>query len=566
MPISATLSAVPRTASARLGRLARALPVMVVGAASVALFFRYQIMNGFTLLFSDRYDGVIEVSILEHWYNVVRGLAPWAQAGYFYPVHDTLGYNDGLLIFGLIHAAFRATGLDPFLSAELVNVTLRVIGFAAFYAVARRMLRLAPPWALLGAALFTIANNVFVQAVHVQLLAVGLVPLLGLLLHEATRALLEGRRRALLGCGAGFSVLLAACLMTEFYMAWYFLFFGTATLVALAGLGGRARRAAFTAVLQRQALPCLGLLVLTVALNIPFLTIYLPKAAQTGMHPWDGVLPNIPSPLDMVDVGPGNLLYGHLTTLVDHALRPDAPGWSERTTGMPLVLLVLFACGVVWLWRGRRVPEDRLLPRAIAVAAVATWLLAVQIGGVTAWRLVYLLVPGARAARVVARYQIFLDGPVIAVAMVFLAAHARRLPAALLFALCAVLVLEEINTAPPLLLDRPYQMAWLNAVPAPPRACRAFYVSDARIPRTPPANRLLDEVYSHNVDAMLVAEVTHLPTLNGFATFVPPGWRLVGPSFPGYPAAVRQFAEAHHVHHLCGLDLRSLRWTTAPKL
>ena len=72
---------------------------------------------------------MIELSILEHWWNVLRGLSPWDRTDYFFPVPGTLGYNDGYLLFGLLHAGFRTLGADPFLSGELVNASTRVIGF-----------------------------------------------------------------------------------------------------------------------------------------------------------------------------------------------------------------------------------------------------------------------------------------------------------------------------------------------------------------------------------------------------------------------------------------------------
>ena len=98
-------------------------------------------------------------------------------------------------------------------------------------------------WALLGAALFTISNNLFIRGSHVQLFSVSFVPALALLAHGALAALWEGRRGALLGWGAGFCVLFAACLMTGFYMAWYSAFLGGGAAAGLAG-GGRRRGAA----------------------------------------------------------------------------------------------------------------------------------------------------------------------------------------------------------------------------------------------------------------------------------------------------------------------------------
>src|SRR5215472_2645171 len=90
----------------------RTLTVLTVGIVSVAFFFRYQIANGFTWLAGDRYDGFIELSILEHWYNVAQGFSHWSQMNYFYPVAGSLGYNDGYFFYGLIYAVFRWSGTD----------------------------------------------------------------------------------------------------------------------------------------------------------------------------------------------------------------------------------------------------------------------------------------------------------------------------------------------------------------------------------------------------------------------------------------------------------------------
>ncbi|WP_431269452.1 hypothetical protein [Dankookia sp. P2] len=152
------------------GTMGRAAVALVCGALCLGVFFRGQLGDGFTLLLGDRHDGVIALSILEHWYNALRGIEPWDRTAYFFPVPATLGYNDGYLLFGLLHAAFRALGADPFLSGELVNLATRSIGFAATLALGRRLFGLPFGWALLGAALFTISNNLFIRGSHAQLL------------------------------------------------------------------------------------------------------------------------------------------------------------------------------------------------------------------------------------------------------------------------------------------------------------------------------------------------------------------------------------------------------------
>jgi len=126
---------------------------------------------------------------------------------------------------------------------------------------------------------------------------------------------------------------------------------------------------------------------------------------------------------------------------------------------------------------------------------------------------------------------------------------------------CA-LVVEEINIAPPLGLDRFHEIAWLAAIPSPPPNCQAFFVSAAR----PEAlfGPATDKLVSHNIDAMLIAETKRLPTVNGSSTFLPPGWHLESPDSPSYLSMVQAFASQNGVRGLCALDLQAVHWDTRP--
>ena len=539
----------------------RAAVLVLVCALCVGVFFRNQIANGFSLLLGDRHDAVIALSIMEHWRNVLAGAAEWSRTAYFHPVPGTLGYNDGYLLFGLVYAAFRGGGADPFLGGELTNMAMRAVGFLSMHAACRRVLGLSFGWSLLGAALFALSNNLFIRASHAQLFSIGFLPALAVLLHGAGSALFAGRRGALLGWGAAFVLLFAALLMTGFYMAWYFAFLSGATLLAWLLVAGDGQRRALMVAFRGAAWPLALLVALALVANAPFLMLYLPKAAETGMHSWETALQHAPTPLDMLHVGEANLLFGWLVTLLNGVFRPDFPSWSERMTGLTPVLLLVFGASVLWLWRGASggmKPVRRAWLRALALASLATWVLCLRFGDATGWWLVWSAVPGARAARVVARYQLVLAIPVIGLAVLVLADWARRLPAVAMAPLAALLLLEQVNGYAPLFLDRPLELARLRAVPVPPAECRAFYVSAAR--EESRFGEAVEDPYNHNTEAMLIAAVLRLPTVNGISTFNPPGWPASWPGQPGYKAEVAAWARDHGVAGLCGLDLRRMTW------
>ena len=156
----------------------RSRPVLacLVGVLSVAFFFRFQIVAGFTLHFGDRYDGLIEVAILEHWWNWLRGWEAWNAPLWFHPARDALGYNDAQFATGLLYAAFRALGSSMIGAAEGAHACLKLIGFFGMDALLRRVGRAPRGWALWGAALFTVADLPVQHANHGQFFTVAFAP------------------------------------------------------------------------------------------------------------------------------------------------------------------------------------------------------------------------------------------------------------------------------------------------------------------------------------------------------------------------------------------------------
>jgi hypothetical protein len=230
------------------------------------------------------------------------------------------------------------------------------------------------------------------------------------------------------------------------------------------------------------------------------------------------------------------------------------------TTGFPVLTLTLFVCSIVWLWRRPEANRSVPLMRAIAAATIVTWALTLHAGPFSAYPIVYYGFPGAKVIRVLARYQLFLAVPVIALGTAFLAGQAKRLPRWLVLALSVLLLAEQINRFPIRWIDRPAELARMAAVPAAPAGCAAFFISrEEKDPWSP-----VDGLYRHSVDAMLLAELRRLPTINGIASFLPPDYDLFNPDQPAYVDKVRRYSAEHDLQGLCGLDFRTKTWQTSP--
>jgi len=292
---------------------------------------------------------------------------------------------------------------------------------------------------------------------------------------------------------------------------------------------------------------------------VPFLSVYLPKAEETGMRSFTGVLTSTPALKDIVNVGASNLLYGRAYTAVVTTLCPSCDvSFGELTTGITPLLLILLGCCCVWLLRMSDASQPQILLGGIALAVLITWAMSIHVRDVSGWYLVYHLFPGAKALRVVSRYQIFLVAPIVVLVVCYLAAVAQRMPKPLMLTLCVLLLLGEIDSGASgtVTLERKAENERTLAS-APPPECRSFFTSPAR---DQDSSTLVNAVYPNNVDAMMIAERVNLPTINGFASFNPSDWDFAYPNNPDYLARIEHYAALHQLTGLCRLDLATLHW------
>lgn len=520
---------------------------------------RIEIATRFHLILGGWLDGSIQVDIAAHWYNVLAGRERWNETSYFAPARDALGYNDGYLLNGLVAAVFRLAGADELLAFDLSCVVVRAIGFVAFIALARRSLRLRWPTALLGGALFTILDNVFRQEGHAQLISVSMAPLVAWLLWSSVEAQIKERRvrAAIAGCIA--AITYGLWLLTAYYMVFFFTLFTALFGLALLGqqLSNRSDRVSLAHGLARWPSVVTGAALLLS--TVPFLLVYLPKARETRMHDFAAVVGYLPSVTDIVNVGSTNLFGSFAATVMPAFLRVRF-GSGEHVVGLPPLILALAALGILSLSTDRT-PRRRLY-RAAAFALLLSFALALHLGHFSLWRLVFHSVPGAKGVRVVCRFFLFLGVPIILFAVSYLDSRVGRWPSWLLVGIGALLLVEEINLAPPVHFDRVDELRLLASIPPPPAGCKVFYVRRAFARPTMPGGAI-GANYPQNVDAMTLAERWAFPTVNGFSTFLPPLWNFASADQSDYVDRVNRYIQQAGVPGaVCSVDLARRTWAS----
>lgn len=539
---------------------------IALGVALLVLlvFFRQQVFNHFAYLTSDRYDGVIQVALLEHWFNVFRGLAHWNNPNYFFPYTKILSHNEGLFLYGVIYSVFRMFTSDAFLANELVNVVIKGIGFFGFLIAAQRMLKLSFYWSLLAAAVFTLSNNSFLQASHAQLLSVSFAPLEAWLIYEACCALMALQTRRLLAYGSAAALLFSAWMLTCLYTAWFFaLFVAITLLVQLCLLGKPGLRHLARAVLANKA-ALLAIMVLGVVSLLPFASVYLAGGSASKQRPWSEILYYTPTLFDSINVGNGNLLFGSMIESLRNGCAMCDLGSGEREAGISPILLVLAGMAVIAL-AFRKIalpPATKVLIGGIAAASAILWLLSIRFGANSAWYFIYKFWPGGSGLRVVSRVFLFLVVPVTALAVWYLSQS--KWPRGVVLALSALLVLEQINGMKTTTLDRHMVVERTGGIAPAPAECRSFFTTESPDTVDTDPTFPVGSIYPHNVDAMLIAEQINLPTINGYASFNPPDWNFASPSKPDYLLRVGAFATQHKLAGLCKLDLVTKRWDARP--
>lgn len=542
-------------------KVAKILFLLLAMCFFLYIQFRVQINNGFTTLYGDSYDAAIVVAILEHWTNVFRGDSSWSQLYYFYPYKNTLAQTDGYFIIGVIYSFIRTLGTDPFVSSELSNMVVRAIGFLSFYWMMRRVFRIPYGWAVFSAGLFIIANNLTVHGTRVQLATVAFAPLVIVLLYMAYHSLLRGERSRLWAWGGAAGIALGSWALTCFYITWFFIFFTVVFTAVLIWVAEKKQRVAVWCAVKQHWWIVAGVGVIAIVSMIPLLSIYLPKAAESGVRSYGSTQHYAVTLPGILQVGDTNILFGELYSkflkVVNPSYQPE--GGEYYNTGIAPILFVLFGFACWAVYRKRSQGPNELFMWAIALTSLITWLCVIKIGKVSLWVLVYHLFPGAKALNVISAYQIFLTLPIVVVVTVYLSRLIPRLPLSILLILGSLLIFEELNRAY-IALDREAELAKVANLTSAPDTCKIFYVSG-----WPHQESVIDNIYAHNVSAMLIAELLRMPTINGFASFNPPDWDLANPNNGDYDQRVRIYLDKHAIADVCKLDLASKRWTMVVK-
>jgi hypothetical protein len=551
------------------------------------VFYRELIASGFDKIPGDEGDSFLLLSILEHWYRrLFLGTGGWLSASGFFPLTNTVGYADCMFLLAFPYGVARALGLDLVTAYQFTLVLVHVIGYAAFYYLLRSVLLLRRGPALLGSGLATLNNAFYVSIGHTQLFTIGLIPPALLLVATFLKSA-HGPARTRWFAGVGLSVLLPLMLYTGYYVTWFAVFFGflisAIALIADCVLRRGTGVAAVWRWFSDRKVEVLGYLLLALIAFVPFVVTYLPPLHEIGGRKFEEVRATLPEWFDFVNVGPGSLFWGSLFKyrFPQGDMRPLS--W-ELAKGVPLVTLLFFLIGTTWcvwtlLWQQGLQKTDSAtesaamearhsillyLAAVLAVGVLISWFLLLRVDGYSSWRLVHKIFPGGTAIRAVFRFQHVLMFPVAGVIAILFDAAWRKLVASqpafktsvlrVLIVAAAVLALaEQINAGGNYQGSKRALLGELGNVPPPLSMCRVFFL-------TPPKEQTRPS-YALQTNAVLIAQFTGIPTLNGYTSGPPPDWGLSDIYAPDYIFKVIAWLDLHNIRDgICYLSAATWQW------
>jgi hypothetical protein len=244
-------------------------------------------------------------------------------------------------------------------------------------------------------------------------------------------------------------------------------------------------------------------------------------------------------------MGPTNHVWGLLSHL---APIRDMPLEWEKRIGLGLVFSVfwvLINCFCIFdilkMVRGKKTVffsmlcSEKELPGVFLITTILSvdifCVLTFKFSSFSLWRLIYLMVPGAQALRVVSRFMIFLTFPMTLVfsfclqKLVDLGQKCRLssrniVKTGLLVSSTLFLFWEQSGDMTGYYFNKKLDAARIQEMASriPPKASTFFLAVDPKITEG------IDDEYQ--MDAMMTAQLTGIPTINGYSSTSPPYWYL----------------------------------------
>ena len=554
-----------------------------------ALWFHWRIIqSGFDLVYGDYGDNRLSMMLMEHWYNYFLGNVSFRNPIFFFPAKDVLGFTDSYFLFSLPYALGRTIGLTEYGAFQSVVIIFNIFAFFSMYWLLRCVLSLDVLISNIFATMFAFPNVIAVNMGHMQFLSIALLPLLSGILFRFVTVLKMHPNLGFL-YGVAFSIIFPLLAYTSFYTAWFYALYLLIILLIFILIICWQRKWEFFIdvlnVVSNSRYVLLSITMFGMLASVPFLITYGPQYLQRGgFVPDELFISTLPHPVDLINVGSTNLVWGGL-------LKQLIPNMSNRLSayelnmGFPILfasilLIGTVTSGIYWLkGAASKVLDVSYVGLTFLLGFTVLLCLSFIINwynGVSLWWFIRAIVPGAKAIRVVSRFQLILIFPAsVAVAMFLSYVKSNYINiihndwhkwlSLALFTLLMIFLFAEQSSPVYATVSKGEELEKFSRIMAPPSSCKVFALS-----RVEPSGGRNGKILSgteeaivrrSQVDAIYLAYKYKIPTVNGLSSLNPLEYWMFNIMSPFYTVEVGEWLARHELYAgICTFNIATNKW------
>jgi hypothetical protein len=454
----------------------------------------------------DMGDGRLNNYFLEHGYlYLTNQVDNYWDAPFFYPEKSTMSMSDNLFGTLPLYALFRIMKFDRETSYQVWFLCLLALNFITCFFCLKK-LKISAAASAIGAFIFAFALPVAGGIGHIQMLPKFAFPII---IYCLIRFIQEKKQKYLfffflfsvyqMYCGIylGFMSIMASLLV------FFIMVFSAGFKTEMRSLGQFLK----THWISTSIFFVLDLLLLFILLRP-----YINRAGVVERNYGD-IGEGLPTPLSYLYPGPDSLLYNWMRPLGKYITNPH-----EHTLWMGLSCVIAVALGI-YLVRSKKDKQVKFW----LVSFLLMILITLNFYGHVSFYAIVYLIPGFEAVRAVSRIvqlELFFLGGLIAVIIDHLVKKDWSTSK-------KVLVIGMVSLF--IVVD---QFEWKSGLNSHSKKNSQYRVEFLR-------NMILDadpisakpvfvylpndtfEVYKYHMDAMLVSQELHIPTINGYSAFSP---------------------------------------------
>jgi hypothetical protein len=365
--------------------------VCIIG---IGMAFYPSFISGFSSMQNDVGDTRLNNYFLEHSFQVlfnkdyVGGL--WSPP-FFYPYKQVLAFSDNLFGSAPIYWFFRA-----FLSSDIAftfwMITASILNFVSF-AFLLKQFKINPFLIALGSFIFAFGMPRIAQLGHQQLLPQFFTPLVFWIMWNFVK---RPQRKSLIML----LILVYLQVLAGIYLGWFLLF----SLVIFLGVTyslSSQYLTKFITYCKSDSKSIVAITVSWVSLMIITLLPYLKAKSVLGSKSYSEVDTMLPRLASWFSAPPGSL-WSPLLKWVSQ----DLPWVHEHYmfAGLTVILLTGLSVYTVIFWKNSLNPEKLLLVKSCLLVFLIIFCLSLRLPfGLSLWRIIYEIVPGASVIRAVTR-------------------------------------------------------------------------------------------------------------------------------------------------------------------